>query len=50
MAERGEACEHVVTPYPLTDEKGRHGPTEPKDTHDPEGSCHGVEGEIGRCG
>ena len=50
MAKRGEAGEHVVTPYPVTDKKGRHGPTEPEDTHEPEASRHGVEGKIGRLG
>ena len=50
IAKRGEAGEHIVAPYPLTDKKGRRGATEPEDTHDPEASCHGVEGEIGRFG
>jgi hypothetical protein len=50
IAKRGEASEHIVTPYPLTDKKSRRGATKPEDTHDPEASCHGVEGEIGRFG
>jgi len=50
IAKRGEASEHIVTPYPVTDKKGRRGPTKPEDTHDPEASCHGVEGQIGRFG
>jgi hypothetical protein len=50
MAERGEASEDTVTPYPLTDKKGRRGATKPEDTYEPEASCHGVEGEIGRFG
>jgi hypothetical protein len=49
-AKRGESSEHVVTPYPLTDKKGRRSPTEPEDPNEPEASCHGVESEIGRIG
>ena len=50
IAKRGEAREHIVTPYPLTDKKGRRGATKPEDPHEPEASCHGIEGEIGRLG
>ena len=50
IAKRGETSEHVVALYPVTDKKGRCGPTKPEDTYEPEASCHGVEGEIGRFG
>jgi len=49
-AKRGEASEHIVTPYPLTNKKGRRGATEPEDTYDPEASSHRVEGKIGGLG
>jgi hypothetical protein len=49
-AKRGEASEHIVTPYPLTDKKGRRGATKPEDPYEPEASCHGVEGKIGGLG
>jgi len=50
IAKRGEASEHIVTPYPVTHKKGRRGATKPEDPHEPEASGHGVEGEIGRFG
>ena len=50
MAKRGEASEHVVAPYPMTDKKGRRGATKPEDTDEPEASRHGVESQIGRLG
>jgi hypothetical protein len=50
IAKRGEASEHIVTLYPVTDKKGRRGPTKPEDTHEPEASCHGVERKIGGLG
>jgi hypothetical protein len=50
MAKRGEAGEHIVTPYPVTDKKGRGGATKPEDPYEPEATRHGVEGEIGGFG
>jgi hypothetical protein len=50
MAKRGEAGEHIVMPYPVTDKNGRRGASEPEDTHEPEASGHGVEGKIRRFG
>ena len=49
-AKRGEAGEDIVTPDPVTDEKGRRGAAEPEDPDEPEASGHGVEGKIGRFG
>jgi hypothetical protein len=50
MAKRSQASEDIVTPYPVTDKKGRRRPTKPEDTYDPEASCHGVERKIGGLG
>jgi hypothetical protein len=47
MAKCGEAGEHVVAPYPTTDEKGRRGAAEPEDTDKPEASRHRVESKVG---
>jgi hypothetical protein len=49
-AKRGEAGEDIVTPYPVTDKKGRRRPTKPEHPYKPEASRHGVEGEIARLG
>jgi len=47
VAKCGEAGEHVVAPYPTTDEKGRRGAAEPEDTDKPEASRHRVESKVG---